>query len=92
MSVWLVVGVVVFLAGLVITFSGARLRGRVIGLAIMSVGSGLAVMFAPPSRSWPAAITVALTLIPLVLVAAALRRRVDEVAGERGATLDDDAL
>ncbi|TVP73781.1 MAG: hypothetical protein EA340_01960 [Nitriliruptor sp.] len=92
MSVWLVVGVVVYLAGFVLTFSGSGLGGRVIGLAIVSVGAGLAVAFAPPTRSWPAAITVALTLIPLVVVAAALRRRVDEVAGERGATLDDDAL
>jgi len=91
-SVWLVVGVAVYLAGLVITFAGARLGGRVIGLAVVSAGAGLAVAFAPPARSWPAAITVALTLIPLVVVAGLLRRRVDEVAGERGATLDDDAL
>ena len=92
MSVWLVLGVVLYLAGLVITFSGPGLRGRVVGLALVSAGAGLAVVFAPPVRSWPAAITVALTLLPLVLVAEALRRRVDEVAGERGATLNDDAL
>ncbi|GEM_PF-3282761 len=91
-SVWLVVGIVLYLAGLALTFSGAGLGGRVIGLAVVSAGAGLAVVFAPPLRSWPAAITVALTLIPLVLVAAALRRKVDQVAGERGATLDDDAL
>jgi hypothetical protein len=91
-SVWLVVGVGLYLAGLVITFSGAGLGGRVVGLAVVSAGAGLAVVFAPPVRSWPAAITVALTLIPLVLVAMALRRRVDEAAGDRGATLDDDAL
>jgi hypothetical protein len=91
-SVWLVVGIVLHLAGLVITFSGARLGGRVIGLAVVSAGAGLAVAAAPPVRSWPANVTVALTLLPLVLVAVLLRRRVDEVAGEQEATLDDDAL
>jgi hypothetical protein len=91
-SVWLVVGIVLHLAGLVITFGGARLGGRVIGLAVVSAGAGLAVAAAPPVRSWLANIIVALTLIPLVLVAAALRRKVEQVAGERGASLDDDAL
>lgn len=92
MSVWLLAGVVLYLAGLGSTFVGAGLRGRVVGLAVISAGAGIAVISAPPIRSWQAAVTVAATLVPLVLVAAALRRRVDEIAGDRQVTLDDDVL
>ena len=92
MSVWLLAGVVLYLVGLVSTFTGAGLRGRVVGLAVISAGAGIAVIAAPPTHSWPAALTVAATLVPLVVVAVVLRRRVAEVAGDREATLDDDAL
>lgn len=92
MSVWLLAGVVLYLAGLGSTFAGAGLRGRVVGLAVIAAGAGIAVISAPPIRSWQAAVTVAATLVPLVLVAAALRRRVEEIAGDRQVTLDDDVL
>ncbi len=92
MTVWLLVGIVLHLVGLAVTFSGAGLRGRVLGLALVSAGSGLAVVVAPPIRSWPATITVAATLVPLVIVAMLLGRRVVRVAGSEEVTLDDDAL
>lgn len=92
MSVGLLVGVSLHLLGLVVTFSGADLRGRVVGLALVSAGAGVAVAVGPPVRSWPATITVALTLVPLVVVAALLRQRVAQVAGYEEVTLDDDSL
>jgi len=90
-SVWLLSGVVLYLVGLAATFVGAGLRGRVVGLAVISGGAGIAIISALPIRSWQAAVTVAVTLVPLVLVAAALRRRVEKVA-DRRVTLDDDVL
>jgi hypothetical protein len=92
MSVGLLAGMVLHLVGLVVTFSGAGLRGRVVGLALLSAGAGLAVVLAPPIRSWPATITVAATLVPLVIVAALLRRQVVRVSRPETVTLDDDAL
>lgn len=92
MSFWLLASVAGYLVGLVVTFAGPELRVRVIGLALMSAGAGAAVIVAPPLRSWPAAITVAVTLVPLVAVAVRLRRLVERRAGPGGATLDDDAL
>lgn len=92
MAVWLLVGIVLHLVGLAVTFSGAGLRGRVIGLALVSTGAALAVVVAPPVRSVTATITVAATLVPLVIVAELLRRRVARVAGSEEVTLDDDAL
>jgi hypothetical protein len=91
-SVWLLIGIGLHLVGLAVTFSGARLRGRVVGLAMVSAGAGLAVVAAPPLRSWPATITVAATLLPLVIVAELLRRRVARMAGREEVTLDDDVL
>jgi hypothetical protein len=90
MSVGLLVGVGIHLLGLVVTFSGADLRGRVVGLALVSAGAGVAVAVGPPVRSWPTTITVAATLVPLVVVAALLRQRVAQVAGYEEVTLDDD--
>lgn len=92
MSIGLLVGIGLHLAGLVVTFSGADLRGRVVGLAMVSAGAGFAVAFGPPVRSWPTTIAVALTLVPLVVVAALLRQRVVQVAGHEEVTLDDDSL
>lgn len=92
MSLWLLASVAGYLVGLVVTFAGPELRLRVVGLALMSAGAGGAVIVAPPVRSWPAAVTVAVTLVPLVGVAVGLRRLVDRYAGPDGATLDDDAL
>jgi hypothetical protein len=92
MSVGLLAGMVLHLVGLVVTFIGAGLRGRVVGLALLSAGAGLAVVLAPPIRSWPATITVAATLVPLVIVAALLRRQVVRVSRPETVTLDDDAL
>jgi ascorbate-specific PTS system EIIC-type component UlaA len=92
MSIWLLVGIGLHLVGLAVTFSGAGLRGRVVGLALVSAGAGIAVAVAPPVRSWPATLTVAATLVPLVVVAALLRQRVAQVAGPEEVTLDDDAL
>ncbi|MFO7777147.1 MAG: hypothetical protein R6V28_02215 [Nitriliruptoraceae bacterium] len=92
MTVLLSIGIALHLVGLAVTFSGAGLRGRVMGLALVSAGAGLAVVVAPPLRSWPATITVAVTLVPLVIVAALLRRRVVKVAGSEEVTLDHDAL
>lgn len=90
MSVWLLIGIALHLVGLSLTFSGAGLRGRVIGLALVSAGAGLAVVAAPPVRSLTATITIAATLVPLVIVADLLRRRVARVAGIEQPTLDDD--
>lgn len=92
MSVWLLIGVALHLVGLAVTFSGAGLRGRVVGLALVSAGAGVAVVAAPPVRSLTATIVIAVTLVPLVIVAALLRRRVAQVAGSDEVTLDDDAL
>lgn len=68
MSVWLLAGVVVYLAGLVATFARAGLRGRVVGLAVLAAGAGIAVVSAPPTRSWQAAVTVAATVAPTLLI------------------------
>lgn len=92
MTIGLLVGIGLHLAGLAVTFGGAGLRGRVVGLALMCAGAGLAVVLAPPVRSWPATLTVTATLLPLVLVAVLLRRRVAQAAGSEEVTLDDDAL
>lgn len=92
MSVWLLVGIGLHLVGLATAFGGAGLRGRVIGLALVSAGAGLAVVAAAPIRSLTATITVAVTLVPLVIVAELLRRHVARVAGAEEVTLDDDAL
>jgi hypothetical protein len=92
MTVGLLVGIGLHLTGLVVTFAGAGLRGRVVGLALMCGGAGITVVLAPPVRSWPATLTVAATLLPLALVAALLRRQVVRAAGSAEVTLDDDAL
>lgn len=92
MSVWLLAAIALHLAGLVVTFSGARFAGRVLGLVMVSAGAGLAVVVAPPDRSWPSAVTVALTLLPLVVVVLVLWQRVQRASGSRPASLDDDAL
>jgi hypothetical protein len=83
-------GVAVFVVGLVATFAGTRVRRRVPGFAIAAVGAVMAVAASSARPAWPAAITVALTLVPLVLVAAGLARRLDHVTRPGDATLDDD--
>jgi hypothetical protein len=91
-SAWLLVGIALHLVGLAVTFGGTRLAGRLVGLALVSAGAGLAVIAAPPVRSWPATVTIVATLVLLVVVAAVLRRRVSQVAGSELVTIDDDAL
>lgn len=92
MSAWLQVGIALHLLGLAVTFSGTRLRGRLVGLALVSAGAGLTVVAATPIRSWPATAIIVATLVPLVFVADLLRRRVVRVTGAEPVTLDDDAL
>lgn len=92
MSPWLLAGIALHLAGLVVTFQGARFRGRVLGLALMSVGAGLTVLVAPPGRSWLAAMAATLTLLALLGVVVALWRWVQRLSGSQEASLDDDAL
>lgn len=92
MSRLLLLGVLLHLVGLVVTFAGPGLRARVVGLAVLAFGAGAALVVAPPIRSWPATITIAVTLIPLVVVAAYLRREVLRIAAPDEVTLDDDAL
>jgi hypothetical protein len=83
-------GVAVFVTGLVLTFAGTRVGRRVPGFALAAVGAVIAVGASSARPAWPAAITVALTLVPLVLVAAGLARRLDHVTRPGDATLDDD--
>ena len=83
-------GVAVFLVGLVLTFAGSRVGRRVPGFAVTAVGAVIAVGASSARPAWPAAITVALTLVPLVVVATGLARRLDHVTRPGGATLDDD--
>jgi hypothetical protein len=83
-------GVAVFVVGLVVTFAGSRVSRRVPGFAIAAVGAVLAVGSSSARPSWPVALTVALTLVPLVLVAAGLARRLDHLTRAGDASLDDD--
>jgi hypothetical protein len=87
-GLWL--GVVVFLVGLVLTFAGTRVDRRVPGFAVAAVGAVITVAASSARPAWPAAVTVALTLVPLVLVAVGLARRLDHVTRPGAATLDDD--
>jgi hypothetical protein len=80
----------VFLAGLVSTFVGPGLRGRVVGLSGMAIGALAMVVAAPPRPSWLAAATVAVTLAPLIAIALVLHRRLATQLG-RAPSLDDDS-
>jgi hydrogenase-4 membrane subunit HyfE len=86
----LLVGVGVFLVGLVVTFAGAGPRGRVRGFTLLAFGAVLAVATAPPRPSWVVAVTVALTLVPLVVIADVLGRRLEARPDRDPVTLDDD--
>lgn len=90
MALGLLAGVVVFLAGAVVTFLGTGLRGRAVGLAGMATGAAVTLVAAPPRPTWPLAVATAGTLVPLLLVAVGLRRRLEAGARDRAVTLDDD--
>jgi hypothetical protein len=79
-----------FLAGLVTTFVGPGLRGRIVGLSGMAIGALAMVVAAPPQPSWLVAATVAVTLAPLIAIAVLLRRRLAAQLG-RAPSLDDDS-
>lgn len=76
----LVVGLGIFLAGLGIVFARPELRGRVVGFAVLSIGAVTVVAAAGPAGSWTAAGTVGATLIPLVVLAAWLAARLEDMA------------
>ena len=90
MAAGLGIGLAVFLAGLGVVFAGARFRGRLAGLAGMALGALLAVVAAPPRPSWLAAATVAVTLVPLLVIALLLHRRLAARSGRSDSSLDDD--
>lgn len=76
----LVVGLVVFVAGLIIVFARPELRGRVVGFAVLSLGAVTVVAAAGPTGAWTAALTVGATLIPLIVLAAWLAGRLETMA------------
>ncbi len=82
-------GVVVFLAGFAIVYAGTRPRGRVVGFAVLSGGAVVIVAAAGPAGSVAAAGTVAATLVPLLVFAAVLARRLEARPDSRP-SLDDD--
>lgn len=83
-------GMALFLIGLVLTFAGTRVARRVPGFAVAAVGAVVAVGASSARPAWAAATTVGLTLVPLLLVAAGLARRLDHITRPGDATLDDD--
>lgn len=96
----LIGGLVVFAAGFAVVFAGARPGARVAGFLIQSVGAVTAIAAARPAGpagSWAVAVTVALTLAPLLVIALALARKLDaltmvdpERSGAARASLDDE--
>lgn len=90
MAAGLGVGLAVFVVGLVATFAGPDPGRRVPGLAGMAGGALLVVAAAPPRPSLVVAGTVAATLVPLLLIALALHRRLVRRTAPGRASLDDD--
>lgn len=82
-------GVAVFIAGFVTVYAGTHPRGRVLGFGVLSAGAVVIVAAAGPAGSWAAAGTVGFTLVPLLVVAALLARRLEARRGSRP-SLDDD--
>lgn len=82
-------GVIVFVAGFATVYAGTRPRGRVVGFSVLSAGAIVIVAAAGPAGSWAAAGTVGFTLVPLLVFAAVLARRLESGPGPR-ASLDDD--
>jgi hypothetical protein len=90
-TVLLGVGVLVFALGFVGVFTGARVHGRVAGLATMAAGVLLALAAADPTSvaTWWMLLSSAATLVGLLAFALVLERRIAAEGDERTA-LDDD--
>jgi hypothetical protein len=76
-------GLTVFAAGLVLSFTGDRLRGRIVGLSGMAAGALLVLVTAQPGQpaTWWMAITGGLTLAGLVAFALVLSRWASQRVG-----------
>lgn len=90
--VGLAIGAAVAVVGLVVVFAGGRPRGRVVGFVVLAVGAVLALVGAAPRSSGSVAVTVGVTLVPVLVVADQLRRRLErhEAAGTSPISLDDE--
>lgn len=88
----LVLGGAVFAAGLVVVFAGARPRGRLAGFVLLAVGAVIALVGGAPRSAGSVALTVGVTLVPLLVVADLLRRQLERAgeADQEPVTLDDE--
>lgn len=85
-----ITGLGAFAVGLLLTFSRAKVRPRIVGLSAMAAGALIVLAAAAPTRAatWWMVVTGGATLVGLVLFAAALERW-SARAGDPSPSLDE---
>lgn len=84
-------GGILFVVGLVATFLGAGVRGRVRGLTMMAAGAlwGLAAAGPPEAATWVFVAAAVATLVGMIGFAAVLARRLAGSDDGKDSTIDE---